>query len=101
MNGNDYIYTKDHVFVNRGWSGLRCAKECEYDKSYRTYDKIIPQDDDGAMYAGDISVLKNSKIIAIFEGVRVVLDTPWRYVILLVTSIFNAFLVLLLRVLAI
>ena len=35
MNSNDNIHAKDHVFVNHGWSGMRCAKKIEYDKGTR------------------------------------------------------------------
>lgn len=95
MNGNDNVHTKDHVFVNHGWSGLRCAKKFEYHKTYRTYNKMIPQDDDGAMYAGDTYILENGKIVAIFEGVKVrCLGSSCKYVILLTTNSFNASLAL-------
>lgn len=71
MNGNDNIHTKDHVFVNHGWSGMRCAKKIEYEKTYQTYNKMLPQDEKGDVYVGDTYILENGMIVAIFEGVRV------------------------------
>ena len=71
MNGNDNIHTKDHVFVNHGWSGMKCAKKVEYNKTYQTYNKMLPQDDKGTMYVGDTYILENGIIVAIFEGVKV------------------------------
>ena len=94
MNGNDNVHTRDHVFVNHGWSGLRCAKRFEYDRRYQTYNKMIPQGEDGAMYAGDTYILEDGKIVAIFEGVQVLLGTPFRHVLLLTTISFNASLAL-------
>ena len=94
MNGNDNIHTKDHVFINHGWSGMRCATKFEYEKTYRAYNKMIPQDEDGAMYAGDTYILENDKIIAIFEGVTVRMGSSCKKVILLTTISFNACVVL-------
>ena len=91
MNGNGNINTKDYAFINHGWSALRCAKKFEYDKLYRTYNKMIPQDDDGAMYAGDTYVLENRKIIAIFEGVKVRLGLSSTHATLLTVPSFNVF----------
>lgn len=71
MNGNDNIHTKNHAFVNHGWSGMRCAKQFEFGKTYQTYNKMLPQDDKGSMYVGDTYVLEDGTIVAIFEGVRV------------------------------
>ena len=71
MNGNDNVHTKDHVFVNHGWSGMRCAKKIEHDKTYQTYNKMLPQDDKGNMYVGDTYILESGMIVAIFEGVKV------------------------------
>ena len=45
VNGNDNIHPKDHVFVNHGWYGMRCAKKIEYDRTYQTYNKMLPQDE--------------------------------------------------------
>lgn len=74
---------------------MRCANRIEYDKTYQTYNKMIPQDDDGAMYAGDTYILENGKIVAIFEGVKVrCLGSSCRHVILLTTPSFNASLAL-------
>lgn len=95
MNGNDNIDTKDHVFVNHGWSGMRCAKKIEYDKTYQTYNKMLPQDEKGDVYVGDTYILENGMIVAIFEGVRVrCLGLSCNDVNLLTASSFNASLAL-------
>ena len=95
MNGNDNIHLKDHVFVNHGWSGMRCAKKIEYDKKYQTYNKMLPQDEKGSAYVGDTYILENGTIVAIFEGVRVrCLGLSRNDVNLLTASSFNASLVL-------
>lgn len=90
MNGNDNIHTKDHVFVNHGWRGMRCAKKIEYGKTYRTYNKMLSQDDKGNMYVGDTYILENGIIVAVFEGVKV---RCWGFscgdAILLTASSFN------------
>lgn len=88
MNGNDNIHTKDHVFVNHGWSGMRCAKKFEYGKTYQTYNKMLPQDDKGNMYVGDTYILEDGAIVAIFEGVKVrCLGFSCSDVILLIISV--------------
>ena len=96
MNGTENIHTKDHVFVNHGWSGMRCAKKTEYDQSYQTYNKMLPQDEKGSMYVGDTYILENGIIVAVFEGVKVrYLAFSCSDVILLTAPSFNAFLGLL------
>ncbi|OCK90224.1 polyketide synthase [Cenococcum geophilum 1.58] len=70
MNGNDNIHSKDHVFVNHGWSAMRCGKRIEYGKTYQTYNKMQPEDEKGNMYVGDTYILENGMIVAIFEGVK-------------------------------
>lgn len=71
MNSNDNNHTKDYVFVNHRWSGLRFAKTIERGKTYQTYNKMIPQDDKGNMYVGDTYIVESGRIVAIFEGVKV------------------------------
>lgn len=74
MNGTDNEYSKDYVFVNHGWNGMRCAEKIERNKTYQTYNKMIPQDEQGSMYAGDTYILESGIIIAIFEGVKVIIQ---------------------------
>ena len=88
MNGNDNVYAKDHVFVNHGWSGMRCAKKLEHGRTYQTYNKMLPQDDKGNMYVGDTYILEDGRIVAIFEGVKVrCLSFSCSDVILLIISV--------------
>ncbi|KAF4628134.1 hypothetical protein G7Y89_g10013 [Cudoniella acicularis] len=70
MNGTDNIHLKDHIFINHGWSAMRCAKTIEYGKTYQTYNKMHPEDKKDRMYVGDTYVLEDGTIVAIFEGVK-------------------------------
>ena len=71
MNSTDSEHSKDHVFVNHGWNGMRCAEKIERNKTYQTYNKMIPRDEQGSMYSGDTYILEDGVIVAIFEGVKV------------------------------
>ena len=91
MNANN-LHTKDHVFVNHGWIGMRCAKKIEYDKTYQTYNKMLSQDEKGNTFVGDTYILENGTIVAIFEGVRVRCFSLFRNEVDLLTAFsFNAF----------
>ena len=96
MNATDNSHSKDHVFVNHGWNGMRCAKKIEYDQTYQTYNKMQSQDEKGSMYIGDTYILEDGIIVAIFEGVKVgYLGFPCSNVILLTDPSFKGSLVLL------
>lgn len=71
MNGNDNMHSKDFVFVNHGWSGMRCGKKIQHHKIYQTYNKMHPEDDKEDMYVGDTYILEDGIVIAVFEGVKV------------------------------
>jgi len=71
MNGNDNVHSKDYVFVNHGWSDIRCAKKMEHGKTYQTYNKMHPDDDKGTTYSGDTYILEDGAVVAVFGGVKV------------------------------
>ncbi|KFY01909.1 hypothetical protein O988_02453 [Pseudogymnoascus sp. VKM F-3808] len=68
MNGNDNVESKSQVFINHGWSAMRCATTFAYGKTYQTYNKM--QLVEGTLYAGDTYILEEGNIVAIFEGVK-------------------------------
>lgn len=71
MNGNEYLTSSDFVFINHGWSNMRCASRIEHGKTYQTYNRMYAEDDKAIMYTGDTYILENDAVVAIFEGVRV------------------------------
>lgn len=74
MNGNDNVQSKTQVFVNHGWDAMRCATKFVKGKTYQSYNKM--QVASGTMYIGDTYILEDDKIVAIFEGVKVIHDCP-------------------------
>ncbi|KAL9094495.1 MAG: hypothetical protein Q9165_003345 [Trypethelium subeluteriae] len=79
MNGNDNVHSKDDVFINHGWSAMRCAKTFEHGKVYQTYNKMQPEDEKNSMYVGDTYILENGMIVAIFEGVKVLYSDSLKF----------------------
>ncbi|ORY59299.1 polyketide synthase [Pseudomassariella vexata] len=71
MNSNDSLDLTDHVYVNHGWSHMRCSEPFIPDVSYQTYVKMqrVEKDKDTA-YAGDVYVLREEKIVAVYERVQ-------------------------------
>jgi naphtho-gamma-pyrone polyketide synthase len=68
MNANDRT-PKDMVYVNHGWKSMKCLKKFSADTQYRTYVKMQLVGDN--VYAGDLYVLEADKVIALYEGVKV------------------------------
>ena len=77
MNCNEYLESAESVYINHGWSNMRCVSRIEYGKTYQTYNKMHPEDDKGRMYTGDTYILEDDTVVAIFEGVRVSYDAYW------------------------
>ncbi|KAG8410814.1 polyketide synthase [Metarhizium acridum] len=65
MNGHDFT-EKDQVFINHGWRSMRCAKQFRKDAVYRTY--ICMQNVDKTKYCGDLYIIEDGVIIAVFGG---------------------------------
>ncbi|KAF2688360.1 conidial yellow pigment biosynthesis polyketide synthase [Lentithecium fluviatile CBS 122367] len=70
MNSNDAMDHNDYVFINHGWSAMRCACRIEQSKTYHTYNKMNWEDDKSHIYVGDTYILEGDAIVAIFEGVK-------------------------------
>ncbi|RPB26895.1 conidial pigment polyketide synthase PksP/Alb1 [Terfezia boudieri ATCC MYA-4762] len=66
MNANDVVDSKTQVFVNHGWESMRCAKRFSVDKTYQTYVKM--QNVGGTMFSGDVYILEEGTIVAVFRG---------------------------------
>ncbi|TLD37529.1 6-deoxyerythronolide-B synthase [Venturia nashicola] len=69
MNGNDHISSKSQVFVNHGWSRMRCATKFVRSKTYTTYNRMQLVGTT-TLYSGDTYILDGDQIVAIFEGVQ-------------------------------
>ncbi|KAF2475265.1 polyketide synthetase PksP [Lindgomyces ingoldianus] len=67
MNANDFVDLKKTVYINHGWKNLRIAAPFSAEKTYQTYVKMQKQ---GANeYSGNIYVLDQGEIVAVYEGV--------------------------------
>jgi naphtho-gamma-pyrone polyketide synthase len=76
VNANDAT-PKDMVYVNHGWTSMRCLKPFSAKSQYRTYVRMQPMG--GNLYSGDLYALEDNVIIAIYEGVKVsLLGVPLR-----------------------
>jgi naphtho-gamma-pyrone polyketide synthase len=71
VNANDAT-SKDFVYVNHGWKSMRCLRKFSAESQYRTYVKMQPIGD--GVYAGDLYVLEEGVIIAVYEQVKVMLS---------------------------
>lgn len=68
LNAHD-ITPNDIVFVNHGWESVFCSGTWNPEKQYRTYVRMASTD--GSEYRGDLYVLEDNDIIALYEGVTV------------------------------
>lgn len=69
MNANDKTDSKSTVFVNHGWEDMRCATTFSREKIYRSYVRM--QNVGGTMFAGDVYILDEDTVVAIYQGVKV------------------------------
>ena len=69
MNGNDNVQSKDQVFINHGWSNMRCATRFTKGRKYQSYNRM--QLVSGTLYSGDTYIFDEGNVVAIFEGVKV------------------------------
>lgn len=63
----------DQVFINHGWSAMRCLREFEEDKDYRSYVRM--RCIDGTTFGGDVYILDDKEIIAVYSGIKVSVDS--------------------------
>lgn len=69
MNGNDSPHPKAEVFINHGWSNMKCTTKLEKGKSYHCYNRM--QLLEGALYTGDTYIFDGAEIIGIIEQIKV------------------------------
>ncbi|THC96964.1 hypothetical protein EYZ11_003572 [Aspergillus tanneri] len=69
MNSNDLLDLTEHVYVNHGWSFMRCAEPFSQDIVYQTHVKMQPVGENGALYAGDVYILRDNHIVAHYGDV--------------------------------
>lgn len=72
MNVSDAIDTKENYCVTPGWRSMRFARPLEAGKSYRSYVKMIPTEQDPTVYLGDVYVLEpeTQTIIGLVQGIQ-------------------------------
>ena len=68
MNGHEKT-PKDTVYINHGWKSLKIAKPFKKDAIYRNYIRMQPID--GTKYQGDLYVIDNGEIVAVYHGMTV------------------------------
>jgi len=61
MNVSDAIDTANNFCVTPGWESLRLAKPLVPGGKYRSYVKMIPTPEDGAIYFGDVYIMDNEE----------------------------------------
>jgi naphtho-gamma-pyrone polyketide synthase len=69
MNANEAVDTKAQVFINHGWDSMRCSKRLSQSALYTTYVRM--QLVQGTLYAGDVYILEEDTIVAVYGGVKV------------------------------
>ena len=69
MNANDVMSHDEHVYINHGWSSMRCSEPFSSDATYTTYVRMRPLHGDDSAYSGDVWILREDKIVALYEGV--------------------------------
>lgn len=72
MNVSDAIDTKENYCVTPGWRSMRFARPLEAGKSYRSYVKMIPTEQDPTVYLGDVYVMEaeTHTIIGLVQGIQ-------------------------------
>ncbi|KAM0545984.1 hypothetical protein ACHAPJ_011096 [Fusarium lateritium] len=69
MHSNDILDLSEHAYINQGWQFMRCAETFSPDADYRTYVKMQRIGKDDSAYSGDVYVLREGEIIAMYGGV--------------------------------
>ena len=72
MNANDANDSKEQVFINHGWDSMRCSKRLSPLVTYTTYVRM--QLLQGNLYAGDVYIMEDNTIVAVYGGVKVRYD---------------------------
>jgi asperthecin polyketide synthase len=70
MNGSDAVNTRDFFYVTHGWDSWRALEPLESGVTYKSYVKMVPVRDEAHMYAGDVYLLKDGRIVAEVSRMR-------------------------------
>ena len=70
MNGSDAVNTRDFFYVTHGWDSWRALEPLEAGVSYKSYVKMVPVRDEAHMYAGDVYLMKDDRIVAEVSRMR-------------------------------
>ncbi|KAF2650606.1 polyketide synthase [Lophiostoma macrostomum CBS 122681] len=69
LNTSDSLDLSDHVYINQGWTYMRCSETFASDAKYQTYVKMQPLKEDDSSYSGDVFILRDNKIVAVYGSV--------------------------------
>lgn len=73
MNGSDLSNTEDYFFVTPGSDAFRLSRPLEPSGKYQSYVRMFPMAEEPgklAMYAGDVYILQNDRIIGMLTQIR-------------------------------
>lgn len=68
VNATDLV-DPSSVFVSHGWESIRIAKNLSADSEYRSYVRMLPQEEKDVM-AGDVYIMEEGEIIAVILGLK-------------------------------
>ncbi|KAB5547400.1 putative polyketide synthase [Coniochaeta sp. 2T2.1] len=69
MNSNASPDLAEYAFVNHGWRSMRITEKLCSEEVYQTYVKMQPVGDGDSMFAGDVYLLRDNTIVAVFGSV--------------------------------
>ncbi|BCS04847.1 non-reducing polyketide synthase nscA [Aspergillus luchuensis] len=70
MNGSDASNTRDFFYVTPGCGSCRMTEPLIPGGKYRNYVRMFPIPDEAHMYAGDLYILREDKIIGVVEQLK-------------------------------
>ncbi|KAL3470932.1 hypothetical protein BJX99DRAFT_267158 [Aspergillus californicus] len=70
MNVSDAMDTKANYCVTPGWRSLRFAKPLVAGAKYRSYVKMIQDEEDPTVYLGDVYIMQDGVIIGMCGGIQ-------------------------------
>ncbi|OJJ08490.1 hypothetical protein ASPVEDRAFT_89706 [Aspergillus versicolor CBS 583.65] len=70
MNGSDASNTRDYFYVTPGCSSFRLLNPLEAGGRYRSYVRMFPMPDEPNMYAGDVYILQDQRIVGMVGQIR-------------------------------
>ncbi|THC91909.1 hypothetical protein EYZ11_008639 [Aspergillus tanneri] len=70
MNGSDASNTRDYFYVTPGCASFRLLNPLEAGGKYRSYVRMFPLPEEANMYAGDVYILQDERIIGMVGQIR-------------------------------